>query len=367
MFADAVDDGTAAPGDAELDAQLALVARLREAGRDRPGPGRDARSRIAAKIAAGAERQAGTRPGPPPTDRRPRRRAVAPVLAAAASVLIAFGGVAVLLSDDALPGDTLYQVKRARETASVTLTLDRQDRAFKQLEHAALRVDELADLGRPAGADEAAYATALADFDRDVHDGVRGVVAVATAGDGGQFDVLRSWSADQAGRLAAVEVPAASAPAHAAALDLLDRVDERAATLAARLDCRNITIGVADDLGALPAADDCAGTSGEDVTAALVPDPPAADPGADGEASGTRAPTQAAQPSGSRVPASRPSSATPTPPSTHRPSPAPNILEAPPTSTRPPATATPPPASSTRPPVLDLPPLLPGLPPIRIG
>ncbi|WP_133116262.1 DUF5667 domain-containing protein [Amycolatopsis antarctica] len=372
-FARAVDAD--APADSALDAELAIVARLRRAGEDTPGPDRDARGRIAAGIARGMP--TGDAPvSSSPTGRRDRVRGrrghtFAPVLAAAACVVIAFGGVAVLLSEDTLPGDTLYEVKRARESASIELTFDAEGKAAKRLEYAALRVDELTEL---AGADgqPSAFGIALDGFDSDTRAGVGGLTAAAARTGSDRLDRLRSWTIAQSGRLAAIgpRMPAPVAERHAETLALLARVDERAAALTERMRCPQITSGAQDDLGPLPAVTECAeppeaaisevGTVPPETGASpdvAVPDPspevPAPEPPGEPE---PPAEQQAAPPV---VPAPTPPlQGTPPPQGPIVPAPVPDVLRPAPAPSRPP--------TSSRPPLIEIPPLLPGLPGIRL-
>ena len=78
--------------------------------------------------------------------RNPRERRIA----------IAIGGFAVvsattsmaMAAQTALPGDTLYPLKRALENASTTIQIDEDDKGASLLDHAAGRLDEVDELTR---------------------------------------------------------------------------------------------------------------------------------------------------------------------------------------------------------------------------
>src|SRR5437763_146470 len=74
----------------------------------------------------------------------PRR--VVLVSPAAAVTMLALTGGGVLASGNALPGDTLYPVKRAAETAGLALPFDEASRARRHLEIAATRLSEVEQL-----------------------------------------------------------------------------------------------------------------------------------------------------------------------------------------------------------------------------
>lgn len=343
-FADLV-DGTA-PQDDEFAHELALVGGLRELGASGT-PDAETRQRIRDEIAGRlAEAEA------PP---KRRGHAVANLSAAAVALVLALGGITLLLSKDALPGDPLYGIKRAGESAALSLTFDERDKAKKHLEFATNRVGELGELTRQ-GASTGAYFTGLADFETDLRAGVSQLTAIVTD-QGGQTRLaeLRTWARQQSDRLG-IQVGSAPAEARdkfAAARVLLDKVQTRTSDLGSRLVCYTITTGSSDELGALPAAGDCVRDPGspDAVVPPVTPSAPSSAP------TGSPSPTSA-------PPSSGVDTAAPTgplaPPSGGVPPPV-VATPAPTTKTPPPTTTTPPP------PLISIPPLIPGLPPIVIG
>ncbi|MBK1784202.1 DUF5667 domain-containing protein [Prauserella cavernicola] len=329
--------------DPEFQDELAVVAALRRLGADTP-PDEGARARIAERIAQ------------PPARARRRPRLV-PVLAAALVTLFALSGLGLLLSHDALPGETLYHLKRAREGAVLELTFDGEQRALARLEYASLRLDELTELVDRDVPDRAAYALGLADFTGDVRAAIGGLTSAATSSDGRQLDRLGTWVALQSGRLTALRdaLPASTGEP----VELLTRVRDRVTSLDDRMHCLQITSGRFDELGALPATGACLPPRGPDAGPDPTPQPlpPAHEP----QAPASVLPVTNAKPSppdGVGVPAPAPA-----PPSPH-PVPAPQVVPAPvpaPTSPRLPDSNSPPK------PVVSIPPLLPGLPGVSVG
>ncbi|MER7857470.1 DUF5667 domain-containing protein [Amycolatopsis japonica] len=344
-FADLV-DGTESPDDDEFAHELALVGGLRELGAG-GAPDAETRQRIRDEIAGRlAEAEAA-----------PKRRghAVANLAAAAVALVLALGGITLLLSKDALPGDPLYGIKRAGESASLGLTFDEQDKAKKHLEFAANRVGELDELTRQ-GAPTAAYFTGLADFETDLRAGVSQLTALVTD-QGGQTRLteLRSWARQQSDRLG-LQIDLAPTEARdkfSAARALLDKVQERTTDLGSRLVCYTITTGSSDELGAVPAAGDCVRNpdSPDAVLPPVTSSPPSSAPSA--------TPTPTSVPPSSSVDTAAPTGPL-APPSGGTPPPV-VATPGPTTRTLPPTTTTPPP------PLVSIPPLIPGLPPIIIG
>jgi hypothetical protein len=297
------------------------------------------------------------------------RFAVAAV--AVLALVFSLAGMSLLLARDALPGDTLYGVKRTAEAASLGLTFGDESKALKHLEFAAARVTEIETLAQrypnPADAPVGGYLTALSDFDNDASAGSRQLIALATRNDGRQLESLRAWAEQQENRLSATapRLPGAARNRENASLGLLDKITTRAAALLARMPCYQITTGSFDDVGALPATGVCE----------RVPDagpPPTDPPGADG---------RTVSPNGSILPTvvvpGLPPAAPPLPGQTL----VPPITESPPAGAPPvqiPGSPSQPRTTSTpsQPPVIviplplptiGVPPLLPGLPGVQIG
>ncbi|WP_156960214.1 DUF5667 domain-containing protein [Amycolatopsis taiwanensis] len=259
-------------------------------------------------------------------------------LAGAAALLIALIGLGMVLSRNALPGDPLYAVKRATESAELGLTFGDEAKATAHLRFAATRLDELLAL-------HAARGSTIADFEREVRAGTTELTTLGVRGAGRELDDLRSW----------VRRQSAKAAPFAEVTDLLGRVSTRARALSVRLGCDRITSGESDDLGVLPAPGVCwpptpsSPSLPRPVTPVtpVTPNPPTAvgfDDTRSSESVSTPAPTA---PVPSVIDTGAPAAFNPP------------ILA--PTSARAPATTTSPP------PLLSVPPLIPGLPGVRIG
>ncbi|WP_340684900.1 DUF5667 domain-containing protein [Amycolatopsis coloradensis] len=346
-FADLV-DGTESPDDDEFAHELALVGGLRELGAG-GAPDAETRQRIRDEIAGRlAEAEAA-----------PKRRghAVANLAAAAVALVLALGGITLLLSKDALPGDPLYGIKRAGESAALGLTFDEQDKAKKHLEFAANRVGELDELTRQ-GAPTDAYFTGLADFETDLRAGVSRLTALVTD-QGGQTRLaeLRAWARQQSDRLGLQvdQAPAEARDKFAAARVLLDKVQERTTDLGSRLVCYTITTGSSDELGAVPAVGDC--VRDPDSPHAVLP--PVTSPPPSSAPTGSPAPTSV-PPSSSAVDTAAPTGPI-APPTGGTPPP---VVPVPGPTNLPPLPTT---TTTPKPPLISIPPLIPGLPPITIG
>lgn len=202
-----------------------------------------------------AERKVGPPPKPRPEPRpagagtRPRRRR-APAVAAGAAALVAAAGVALGASGDARPGESLYALKQLREDASLAMTFDDEERAFRQLGYASDRITELRSLADDGALDRTRLHAGLTDFTDDTRSAVAELTALATTSGGEQLDRIRSWAGQEAARIAPV-------PGAAEGTELLSRVERRALALDERMSCLRITSGAADDLGVLPTTGNC--------------------------------------------------------------------------------------------------------------
>lgn len=337
-FARAVDTGD----DSEFGTELAVVAALRRLGQGETASlGGDARARIADRIT----------PDVSGVKRRPRLTAVT---TAATAVIIAVSGLALVLSGNSLPGQALYDLKRDREAAVIQFTLDDESRALKHLEYAELRLAELALLVESGERARHSYAIAFDDFTDEAAAGTSGLTAVATSTGGRQLSPLRQWASEQEAKLALLSPALPEEPAAPRAL--LSRIERRAAALAARMDCGQITSGDFDDIGAIPATGAC-GTPPTDPPGSR-PDPgstptPPPRPIPDTEhTESTLAVVREPEPTTSPLPAASPVSSSTT-------------VYGPPIPT--PTMPRLPDGSPPPPPPLTIPPLLPGLPEVGIG
>ncbi|MFD9896430.1 DUF5667 domain-containing protein [Amycolatopsis sp. NPDC059027] len=329
--------------------ELAVVGALRALG-DTGSPDLETRQRIHAEIAG---RLAATADAP-----GRRRVRLANLAAAAAAAFLTLAGLGLVLSKDALPGDTLYGVKRVGESASLGLAFGDRAKAEKHLEFAGHRVTEVGELAPATQAE--VYRRTLGDFVTEVRAGVSGMTTVAI-GDAGRQPLadLRMWARNQSSLLATQETraPADALIAFTEARGVLDRVQQRSTDLVARLGCYQITTGSTDELGALPARGECSTLPVPPSGGGVVPSPgePVTPPST---GTTTTPPAQLVVSPGSEPTSPTQPSSTPTHGTTPPPVYAPPI----PTPTQPRLpTPTPPP-----PPRISLPPLLPGLPPIIV-
>lgn len=337
-FATAVDTGD----DSEFGAELAVVAALRRLG-DSGAASLDgaARARIAERVT--------------PRHRRARRKPrFAAVATAATAVLTAVAGLGLVLSAGALPGEALYDLKRAREATILRFTFDNEAKALKHLEYAELRLQELARLVSSGEREPGSYAIALDDFEENATVGTAGLTAVATNTGGQQLNPLREWASEQADKLRGLRPALPKAPTVSQAL--LSRIERRATALAERMHCGQITSGDFDDIGALPATGACGKPSAD-------PSPSRPDPGDPPRPRTPPEPDEATTDSTLvllREPA-------PTPPALPTASPVTTstTVYGPPVPT--PTLPRLPDASQPSPPTLTIPPLLPGLPEVGIG
>jgi hypothetical protein len=286
VFAAAVERGAApgGPGDGGLGRDLAVVALLRAGGAElgpRPDERARARARVLARLAAADDpsdhqpmpvglpdepaRTATTTllADPPagdelatrrahrsgrhkmPSDRAGGARHGAPVgsrivLVAAAAVLgtAVLGGAGVLASDNALPGDGLYGIKRAAESVGTAMTFDDTERGRRHLDQASTRIDEMEQLVErdpSAARDPELYRSTLRDFDSEADQGSQLLLASQDVPREQAESDLQSWAAGQAARLATLRpaLPAPVAPDAGVALDRLGQLtgaDPMAAT-----------------------------------------------------------------------------------------------------------------------------------------
>lgn len=278
------------------------------------------------------------------------RLAVAAV--AVLALVFSLAGMSVLLARDALPGDTLYGIKRSAEAASLALTFGEQSKAIKHLEYAAGRIDEIETLVRRhpdrSTAPSAGYLTALTDFDTDAAAGSRKIILLATPTDSALLESLRVWAGQQTLRLTAVSghLPTAVTGRNDASLALLERITDRAAALLERVSCAKLTAESSDDLGGLPATSGCERRPGV-VDSSIQRSTGPSGPPTGGSAAIT---TQPAEPS-----PSQPVPVLPVPP--------------PPAVVLPSVTSTPAPTIVVPLPLptVTIPPVLPGLPGVTIG
>jgi hypothetical protein len=254
-------------------------------------PGRHSRHSVANRPA-----------GRPRASRRPAarnlRRRVALVGSAALVMMIALAGGGILASRDALPGDSLYAVKRVAESAGLALTFDEAAKARRHLEIATIRLSEVERLVArhpEATVDPEVYSAAMQEFDAATDEGSRMLLTAAEAGGNSTaLDDLHTWATEQSARLAGLR-PALPLPAVVGAdgsIQLLDQLLGRTEALGARpcsgsnCDPQRLTQvgpdaqdqGSAEDSTTLPGQGSTSG-SVEDPSGTAVETPDPAEPG----------------------------------------------------------------------------------------
>jgi hypothetical protein len=139
--------------------------------------------------------------------------------AAAAATVLAIASGGVLASSNALPGDTLYPVKRVAESAGLALTFDEGSRARRHLEIAATRLSEVEQLARDTQSAPSpdVFTTAMGDFDTATNEGSQLLLSAAETDQGGTAaEDLHKWASEQSDKLTELEPalpPAANADA----------------------------------------------------------------------------------------------------------------------------------------------------------
>ncbi len=212
---------------------LELVGAMRDvsAPEARPEYVADLRSRLMAEaeVALGeVERKLAlpiTQPG-----RRDRRIGIA----AGAIALVGVTSSVAVASQGALPGDTLYPIKRAIEGASTSLTIDETHKAERILDNASGRlgeVDALVNRGQKGNAQLAATLNSFASQSQDGADLL--LDDYATSGDELAIDKLRKFASDNMVKLSELseKLPESVLEPLTNAVNVLTRIDDLAQKL----------------------------------------------------------------------------------------------------------------------------------------
>ncbi|MEV8513297.1 DUF5667 domain-containing protein [Dactylosporangium sp. NPDC051484] len=257
-------------------------------------------------------RPAGSRPA---VSRRLRTRG-AIVVGLAAGALAVSGMSAA--SDNAVPGDALYLVKRSSEKAQLALTASDISKGQLYLEFARTRLGEAQAVKDPAG-----LSSVLDDMDGETLKGVRLLTSTSVArGDTAALDAIDGFVTDQR---AAAEKLRASAGGEARtratkSVTLLDEIDRRSKALRPLVKCGPTAVTTPDTLGPAPVGNACrpvnksggTGSSGQPQPGAPVTN----HPGQNGERPATTGPSSvSADPSATESAPTAPSASAPAPPS----------------------------------------------------
>jgi hypothetical protein len=199
---------------------------------------------------------------------RPRRRGRSPLRRVAVTAsfallaLVVAAGGGMFASRDALPGDSLYGVKRVAESAGTALTFDDVARAARHLELASTRlneVEQLVDEKRSEQADPTLVSDAILDFDSSTGEGSALILTEDEAHDPARLADLQAWAAEQVSRLSTLRsgLPTSAQAEVDRSIELLDKLRLRAADLEDRAPCEDVTSGHTDAVGPIPATSDC--------------------------------------------------------------------------------------------------------------
>jgi hypothetical protein len=195
-----------------------------------------------------------------PTSKAPSRqqRGLLGIGAAAAVMVVALTGGSAMLSQGALPGDSLYGIKQVTESTVVGLTPG-ANKSQAQLDYAASRIDEAQKVNASSAPDtekSADISQALKGFDTQTESGSR---MALTNADKAQANNLSTWSQKQSQKLSAMKasMPASAQPDADHSLRVLEDVRTRSQSLSNRQGCDKVTSGQSDSLGPIPAKGAC--------------------------------------------------------------------------------------------------------------
>ncbi|MFE9653937.1 DUF5667 domain-containing protein [Micromonospora sp. NPDC006431] len=224
----------------------------------------DFRAGLRAMLVATAERegvgtpaQAGTAPAstgargsllPAATGRRIRARGA--ILVGVAAGAVALSGIS-FASENALPGDALYGMKRSTERAQLALTSSDISRGQLFLDFARTRLDEAATVH----GDRFGFSTVLDDMDADTRQGIRLLTTVAAQrSDPAPLDAIDAFLTGQRHAVSGLldRVDHTYQDRTRRSLALLDVVGRRADGLRAAIACGLPAPAASDALGPAP-------------------------------------------------------------------------------------------------------------------
>ncbi|MFF0720368.1 DUF5667 domain-containing protein [Micromonospora sp. NPDC003816] len=210
------------------------------------------REGIGATVAAPAAKTTTGRGSLLPAVTARRARARGAILVGIAAGAIAVSGISAA-SENAVPGDALYGMKRSTERAQLALASSEISRGQLFLDFARTRLAEASSLnGSRAG-----YRGVLDDMDADIRQGVRQLTGAAVRrADPTALNTVDAFLTGQRRTLDALAERGSRADRErtAESLELLDMVAERTEALRAAIACGRSGGTASDDLGPTPGA-----------------------------------------------------------------------------------------------------------------
>ena len=202
-----------------------------------------------------------------PASKRSRRdRRVA--IAAGAIALVGVSSSVAFASQGALPGDTLYPIKRALEGASTKLTFDDTEKGSRLLDQASSRLGEVEELARRAQGSDAEFRETLEQFTNQSDEAAELLLRGFSASQPQGVEKLRNFTGSSIEKLSGLQaqLPEQALDSLQDAVTLLSEIDELAREL-----CPDCSGGITDlpvNLTFLASAD---ADAEEDPTVAKAP------------------------------------------------------------------------------------------------
>jgi hypothetical protein len=199
-----------------------------------------------------------------PAPKRRRLRLARPLAVAVGvlAVFIVLLGGAVLLSQNALPGDALYGIKRASENTRYGLTDGAVAKGTLKLDFATRRIDEVSELVPKTSGDTGTLVRQTLDSaDGDVRAASRmlGTAAVQDTSPA-PLDTMTGWAPGEIAKLDGIikRIPAGALRTRVVATqDLIKAAEQRAEQLKADLGCGCLGSSGTDVLGPMPCPTAC--------------------------------------------------------------------------------------------------------------
>jgi hypothetical protein len=161
---------------------------------------------------------------------RARRSFRAIVATAAAAAMLLVSGAAFAATASSIPGDTGYAVKRFREKLQLAVTFGNAGKAYKELDFARERLEEVRAL-KDAGVERTAlYTSTFADMDQSTKDATARLIReFRSTGDESVLQPLVDFSRGQRDSLESIfdQLPPGARPSARSSLELVVAVQDR--------------------------------------------------------------------------------------------------------------------------------------------